>query len=194
MEPLTMKKLIFSLFVSFNIFAHDSDIQARFLAEKSARLKIVKLALDQKNKPYIWDKCGPDAFDCSGFVHYIFKSVLGEVNFNLPYDLEEINELTEIPYINQSQYFHDQLFDAQMKIDCNNALPADVVFFPKTAIHKNNHIGIITSLKPKKFITAQSTKTGVAEASFDKGTYYDKRGPECFTNLWIFSFSQDVHK
>jgi cell wall-associated NlpC family hydrolase len=194
MELLKMKTLVFCLFLSFNVYAHDSELQANYLAEKSIRTKIVKLALDQKNKPYIWDKCGPDAFDCSGFVHYIFKTALGEVKFNLPYDLEEINELTEIPYINQSQYFYDELLKADMKIDCNKALPADVVFFPKTIVHKNNHIGIITSLKPKKFITAQSTKTGVAEASFEKGTYYDKRSPECFTNAWISSFSPDVHK
>ncbi len=189
-----MKTLVFGFFIIFNIYAHDSENQAKLLSEKSLRLKIVKLALDQKNKAYIWDKCGPDAFDCSGFVHYIFKTVLGEENFNLPYDLEEINELTELPYFNQSQYFHDVLLNANMKIDCNKALPADVVFFPKTVVHKNNHIGIITSLKPKTFITAQSTKTGVAEASFEKGTYYDKRGPECFSNAWISNFSQDVQK
>lgn len=43
---------------------------------------VVKVALDQVGKPYVWAKAGPDAFDCSGLVVYAFKK---GANIDLPH-------------------------------------------------------------------------------------------------------------
>ena len=40
------------------------------------RNKIIELALKQKHKPYVYGEKGPDAFDCAGFVYYLYKKLL----------------------------------------------------------------------------------------------------------------------
>ena len=36
--------------------------------------KAITVAAQQAGKPYIWGAAGPDAFDCSGLVHYAFAN------------------------------------------------------------------------------------------------------------------------
>lgn len=45
------------------------------------REAIVNLAMKQLNKPYLWGATGPNSFDCSGFVYYVYKNAM---NMNLP--------------------------------------------------------------------------------------------------------------
>ncbi len=45
-----------------------------------SRDAIVGLALEQVGKPYVWAATGPDAFDCSGLVYYVF----GQNGISLP--------------------------------------------------------------------------------------------------------------
>lgn len=47
----------------------------------SDRQKIVDLAMRQLGKPYVWGASGPNSFDCSGLVQYVYKNALG---INLP--------------------------------------------------------------------------------------------------------------
>lgn len=42
--------------------------------------KIVSVAINQIGKPYVWAAEGPDSFDCSGLIRYVYKSV----GLNLP--------------------------------------------------------------------------------------------------------------
>lgn len=44
--------------------------------------EVVKVALAQQGKPYVWGKAGPDSFDCSGLVVYAFKK---GANIDLPH-------------------------------------------------------------------------------------------------------------
>lgn len=45
------------------------------------REAIVNLAMKQLDKPYIYGTAGPNSFDCSGFVYYVYKNA---INMNLP--------------------------------------------------------------------------------------------------------------
>ena len=36
---------------------------------------VVNLAYAQLGKPYVWGAEGPNSFDCSGLIHYIYKQV-----------------------------------------------------------------------------------------------------------------------
>lgn len=38
----------------------------------SIAAKAIQIAAQQAGKPYVWGAGGPDAFDCSGYVHYCF--------------------------------------------------------------------------------------------------------------------------
>lgn len=39
--------------------------------------KVIDLAKEQIGKPYVWGAKGPNAFDCSGLMNYVFQQALG---------------------------------------------------------------------------------------------------------------------
>ena len=39
----------------------------------SKAASIVALAKEQVGKPYVWAAAGPDKFDCSGLVQYVYQ-------------------------------------------------------------------------------------------------------------------------
>lgn len=43
--------------------------------------KVIDLAMKQIGKPYLWGSEGPDSFDCSGLVYYVFKE---SIDMKLP--------------------------------------------------------------------------------------------------------------
>lgn len=43
--------------------------------------KVIELAKEQIGKPYLWGSEGPDSFDCSGLVYYVFKE---SIDMTLP--------------------------------------------------------------------------------------------------------------
>lgn len=45
-------------------------------ASESAK-KVIALAEQQIGKPYVWGARGPDSFDCSGLMQYVFRNALG---------------------------------------------------------------------------------------------------------------------
>lgn len=53
-----------------------SSIQA-----SSKAASVVALAKEQVGKPYVWGATGPDKFDCSGLVQYVYQHAVG---INLP--------------------------------------------------------------------------------------------------------------
>ena len=49
------------------------------LIRKEKQDKLVALAMKQVGKPYVYGATGPDSFDCSGLVQYLYKEALGIV-------------------------------------------------------------------------------------------------------------------
>ena len=81
------------------------------------RTKIVKTAKAQIGDPYRAGHSGPNAFDCSGFVRYVYKQVTGKT----------------LPHFSKAQYKHAR------KIKKKYAQPGDLVFFFERGAH---HVGI----------------------------------------------------
>ncbi len=81
-------------------------------------LKAVSLAKAQLNKPYQWGAAGPEKFDCSGLVYYVFGS-LG----------------VSLPRVSRDQA---QVGD---KVALRGLQPGDLVFFI-TKGRRINHVGI----------------------------------------------------
>lgn len=81
------------------------------------RNKLVAFARKQIGDPYRAGRSGPDAFDCSGLVRYVYKQITGKT----------------LPHYSKAQYKQAQ------KIKRSNAQPGDLVFFFQGGAH---HVGI----------------------------------------------------
>ena len=69
--------------------------------------KAIKLLKEQVGKPYVWGANGPDSFDCSGLVRYVYKNALGK----------------DIPRVSEDQSKVGQAVSRE------NLQPGDLVFF-----------------------------------------------------------------
>lgn len=81
------------------------------------RNKLVAFARKQIGDPYRAGRSGPDAFDCSGLVRYVYKQITGK----------------SLPHYSKAQY------NQVRKIKKSNAQPGDLVFFFQGGAH---HVGI----------------------------------------------------
>ncbi len=99
---------------------------------------IVQYAVSLLGKPYKSAGKGPDAFDCSGFVYYVYKRF-------------EIS----VPYTT------DDLVRVGSPVARENVLAGDLVVF---TVKKSNHVGIM--MNQREFVHASSSK-GVAIANVD---------------------------
>ena len=79
--------------------------------------KLIKEALSQIGKPYIWGTAGPNSFDCSGLTSFVFRKIG-----------------IEIPRASYTQCFSGE------QINPDNMLPGDLVFFNIT--RRSGHVGI----------------------------------------------------
>lgn len=102
------------------------------------RGSVVSTALELLGKPYKNGAKGPDAFDCSGLVYYVFK----QYNIFLPPPAELQGR-------------------AGFGVDRNSTLPADLVFF---SIDGGLHVGVI--INSGEFIHASKSR-GVAIDKID---------------------------
>jgi cell wall-associated NlpC family hydrolase len=109
------------------------------------RSNIVVSALALQGKPYKNAARGPDAFDCSGLVYYVFK----QYRVSLPPPAEAQGRIGQA-------------------INRDSALPGDLVFFK---IEGDFHIGIIIS--GVEFVHASKSR-GVAIDNLD-ASYWRKR-------------------
>jgi len=98
------------------------------------RNKLVAFARKQIGDPYRAGRSGPDAFDCSGLVRYVYKEVTGK----------------SLPHYSKAQYQQVQ------KIKRKNAQPGDLVFFFQGGAH---HVGIY--IGKGKMIDAPNTRKNV---------------------------------
>ncbi len=112
--------------------------------------KLISLAKSKLGDSYMPAKAGPDHFDCSGFVYYLFKN----------------NDIS-IPRtsLNQSKSGKKLTREALKK--------GDILFFDTAHRNHVNHSGVY--LGDGKFIHSSSGKAyGVTISSLDKGFYLDK--------------------
>ena len=82
--------------------------------------KAIKLLKEQVGKPYVWGANGPDSFDCSGLVRYIYKNALGK----------------DIPRVSEDQ---SKVGQAVSREDLQ---PGDLVFFDTMDKGKVSHVGM----------------------------------------------------
>ncbi len=112
--------------------------------------KLITLAKSKMGDSYEPAKAGPDHFDCSGFVYYVFKQ-------------NGIN----IPRSSRTQSASGE------KIKRNVLKRGDILFFDTHDRKHINHSGIY--LGEGKFIHSSSGKAyGVTISELDKGFYKDK--------------------
>lgn len=132
-----MSTRIAGLFCIFFIAAIFSGCAAKkvqiYEQTTDLRNNIVHSAINLHGKPYKSGAKGPDAFDCSGFIHYVYKK-WGVI---LPVTT-------------------DGLIRIGYEINNSNVQPGDLVFFK---IKKELHTGIM--LNRKEFIHASRSR-GVA--------------------------------
>jgi cell wall-associated NlpC family hydrolase len=99
---------------------------------------IVQYAASLLGRPYKSAGKGPDSFDCSGFVYYVYR----RFDITVPYTTEELTR-------------------AGSQVPRENVLAGDLVIFN---IKKSYHVGIM--MNQSEFVHASSTK-GVAVSNID---------------------------
>ena len=143
-----LKSFIFILAVVTTLYVYlsaESSTQSK--AKKSDVL--IALAKSKLGSPYVYANAGPDSFDCSGFVYYLFN----ENNIDIP--------RTSIA---QSKI--------GSKITRDEIKRGDLVFFDTSLKGHVNHSGIY--LGDGKFIHASSGKANSVTISDIDGWYKDK--------------------
>jgi cell wall-associated NlpC family hydrolase len=114
-----VKKNLFLLLVAITFLcAGCASKQVRvYESIPESRSQIVEYAMTLMGKPYKSAAKGPDAFDCSGLVYYVYK----RFDIPLPYTTEELDR-------------------AGFEIPRQSVLPGDLVFFK---IKRAYHMGIM---------------------------------------------------
>lgn len=100
-----------------------------------------------------------NGIDCSHFVYAIYNRVFEGYNYRMA-----------------GEYLNGADFSVT-----SSAHVGDVIVFPGDA-GNSDHVGIITDVRSKKFIGAQ-TSTGVKETSYASGTYWGNRRYKIVTLL-----------
>lgn len=111
--------------------------------------KAMKLLEDQIGKPYVWGANGPNSFDCSGLVRYVYKNALGK----------------DIPRVSYDQSKFGQA------VDKKNLQPGDLVFFDTMNKGRVSHVGMYVG--NDEFIHASNPKDGVKKSKLSS-SYYQK--------------------
>ena len=110
-------------------------------------IRIANFAKSLVGKPYVYGKTGPNSFDCSGFVVYVYR------NFGI-----------SLPRTSQAQAY------VGMRVSRNELKPGDLVF--SNTYSSLSHVGIY--IGDGKFVHAANSSTGVTISSVNDG-YYGSR-------------------
>ncbi|WP_052356888.1 C40 family peptidase [[Clostridium] dakarense] len=108
----------------------------------------IKSLEKQIGKPYVWGANGPNAFDCSGLVRYIYKTELGK----------------DIPRVSYDQSKFGQA------VEKKDLQPGDLVFFDTMKKGKVSHVGMY--IGNDEFIHASNPRDGVKKSKLSG--YYEK--------------------
>ncbi len=112
--------------------------------QEALRGRVVDLSISLIGKPYSPGGKGPDRFDCSGLIHYVYRSV----NIILPLTTE-------------------RLINVGVEVTRESAMPADIVIFK---IKKELHAGIM--INRDEFVHASKSR-GVAVDTL-RSPYWEK--------------------
>lgn len=115
--------------------------------KSSVRDKIIDYAQSKLGAKYVWGATGPNTFDCSGFVQYVYKK---SVNMDLPRVSTD-----------QASY--------KPKVSLMSMRKGDLVFFETTGLGRISHVGIY--MGEKQFIHASSGGKRVMISSLDTDYY-----------------------
>ena len=92
---------------------------------------VITIAKGFIGKPYVYGSQGPNSFDCSGFVRYVFSKT-GVIS--------SVNDIDKIPRTASGIYSSPNT----NKISFNEIQPGDMVFFKSGS--KISHIGLISNV------------------------------------------------
>lgn len=123
------KRMLFILLVFFFFGCAQKHIPL-YESLPETRSSLLRAALALQGKPYRNGAKGPDAFDCSGFVHYVYR-----------------NSSIILPVTS------DALSRTGVEITREYSLPGDLVFFK---IKHDLHVGIMVN--QRKFIHASASR------------------------------------
>lgn len=111
--------------------------------------RMINLLEKQVGKKYVWGTEGPDTFDCSGLVKYVYSEVMGITLPRISYE--------------QAEFGKD--------VERENLKPGDLVFFDTMNKGRVSHVGIY--IGNNEFIHAANSRKGVIKSEL-KGYYADK--------------------
>ena len=115
----------------------------------AVRDQIISFAQTKLGSPYVWGATGPNSFDCSGFVGYVFKKAAN----------------VSLPRVSSSQATF------KPRISSMNMTKGDLVFFETTGKGRISHVGIY--MGNRQFIHASAGSRRVTVSSLDSN-YYNK--------------------
>jgi cell wall-associated NlpC family hydrolase len=138
----------------FTFFAPSFAVSATEIPQKDIKA-ILKFAKKFKGTPYKYGGTTPSAFDCSGFVRYVFN--------NFGYELSQASyDLPENGY----------------KLPVSDLSAGDLIFFRKNKSYESaiGHVGIVVKHDDDGifFIHASSSR-GVIVSSLKEETYFKSR-------------------
>ncbi|RRD40989.1 peptidoglycan endopeptidase [Leptotrichia sp. OH3620_COT-345] len=134
--------------MSLNVKDSNSKSEKSSRTVKSGiRDQIIEFASNKLGAPYVWGATGPNSFDCSGFVGYVFKKAA---------DLS-------LPRVSSAQATF------RPKISSMNMKKGDLVFFETTGKGRISHVGIY--MGNRQFIHASSGSRRVTVSSLDSNYY-----------------------
>lgn len=118
--------------------------------------KIINYASRFLGTRYVLGAMGPKAFDCSGFIGYVYR------NFGIT-----LNRTS------RQQYLQGE------KVSLGNLRPGDLLFFSSRSSGRGNvgHVAMVTEVNPDgscKFIHASSGKGRVTYQNFPDNGYYER--------------------
>ena len=140
-------------------------IKAINFNEEVIRNEITRFARSLRHYKYEHGKCGPDTFDCCGYVWYIYNQVMGINIFNVEKENKEYTGTGKVwkgRYGTLTEYIKDDPIDYKL----SHIKPGDILFFhrqslddtePKVDNKYPGHCGIY--LEDYRFIHCVSGKT-----------------------------------
>ena len=110
--------------------------------------KAVKLIESKIGNKYVWGATGPNSFDCSGLVQYVYKNALGK---NIPRTSYEQSKCGQF-------------------VDKKNLKVGDLVFFDTMGKGRVSHVGMYVG--NNEFVHASNEKSGIKKSKLTG--YYEK--------------------
>jgi len=144
-----IKIVIFHLFTFVFLLASSPKLDMNNTQDSNHSTALISLAKSKLGSPYVYAKSGPDSFDCSGFVYYLFQT-----------------QKIAIPRTSLAQS------EIGEKLPKEALKKGDLLFFDTANRGHVNHSGVY--LGKQQFIHASSGKAKAVTISDLNGWYKDK--------------------